>query len=345
MPDFDSGHIFLTTLAPIRDSAKDHLEHTSYTQNVRIALAGLPTAMQSPATSKTGINSPFARNRRNHLARMFVLNDVVFNGRTGTTPIVSFLTRENPVTPKPVDRLNTSYLVFCAEIDAIASDGEPLPSALGPDQQRRVRAAYARDLWTTMEQELREVYDNCVGFEDVETADDFATYLDKCHVETTMPFHDYYLELPEFHHLPLVPLLLSVALPALVSLLALLLRIVGVIHLPWLGLSTFWVFAGGLIVTAIAGLLAIRYVLRNGEKPLAPGKYDDLPSVLKAIYMQQAFADFVVDHQGCAADALHADFGAFLARHKPTDRSGPTQDPGVISSDGIGGSGSIGPQT
>ena len=81
MPDFDSGHIFLTTLAPIRDSASDKQMHTSYTQAARIALAKLPTALQSPATQKTDVNSPFARNRRTHLARMFVLNDVVFNGR------------------------------------------------------------------------------------------------------------------------------------------------------------------------------------------------------------------------------------------------------------------------
>ena len=65
---------------------------------------------------------------------------------------------------------------------------------------------------------------------------------------------------------------------------------------------------------------------------MAPGKYDDLPSVLKALYIQQNFSDFMVDRQGASADKLHKDFGAFLKKHKPSDKDGPTQPPGVISS-------------
>ena len=157
MPDFDSGHLFLTTLAPIRDSAKDASMHTSFTQAARIALAKLPTALQSPATLKTGVNSPFSRNRRTHLARMFVLNDVVYNGRTGRNALATAITRDDPTVFQPVDRLNTSYLVFCADIDAVEEDGAPLPRNLSPDRQRRVRDAYARELWRTMEAELRDV--------------------------------------------------------------------------------------------------------------------------------------------------------------------------------------------
>ncbi|MEM7317805.1 MAG: hypothetical protein AAF408_02150 [Pseudomonadota bacterium] len=332
MPDLDSGHIFLTTLAPIRESANATLEHTSFTQNVRIALANLPTAMQSPATQKIGSNSPFSRNKRNHLARMFVLNDVVFNGREGKNALHASLTRDDPSRPKPVDRLNTSYLVFCADIDAVTTDGDPLPPTLDAAGQKRVRDAYARDLWTTMETELREIYCNCEGFDTVESAGEFAAYLDRCHVETTMPFHDYYLELPEFHHLPLKPLLLSVGVPAAIALLSLLLRIIGVMDLPGLGWSTFWTFVIALLLTIIMAICAIRYAIRNGEKPLAPGRYDDLPSVLKSLYIQQKFSDFVVAQQGSAPDELHAAFGDFLEQHKPEQVSGPTQEPGVISS-------------
>ena len=39
MPDLDSGHYFLTTRAPIRDSGDDGHTHASCTQAVRIALA------------------------------------------------------------------------------------------------------------------------------------------------------------------------------------------------------------------------------------------------------------------------------------------------------------------
>lgn len=335
MADLDTGHIFLTTLAPIKNAEGGDKSHTSFEQNVRIALAKLPTAMQSPATQKTGYNSPFSRNRRNHLARMFVLSDVVFNGRVGQNAIAATIRGVDPIVPQHVDHLNCSYLVFCADIDAITEDGAPLPVNLGAPKQKAVRAAYARELWATMEPELRDIYGNCVGFDGVETADDFAGYLDKCHVETTMPFHDYYLELPEFHNLPAKALIYAVAAPAIAAVLSLLLRIVGVMTLPLLGWSTLLTFVFALVLTAIVALVSIRYAIRNGEKPLAPGKYDDLPSVLKALYMQQNFAQFVIDNQGASADKLHADFGAFLEAHKPGDTTGPTQQPGVISSAAI----------
>lgn len=335
MPDLDSGHIFLTTLAPIKSSAYGGRSHTSSEQNVRIALAKMPTAMQSPATQRTGLNSPFARNKRNHLARMFVLNDVVYNGRVGSNAVLGvvkrLLGRDDSMAPQHVDRLNASYLVFCADIDAITADGAPLPTELSAAQQREVRRAYAKELWRTMELELQDVYSNCEGFEDVDTADDFADYLEKCHVETTMPFHDYYLELPKFHDLPVAPLLIAVAGPAAIAIIALLMRILGMLTIPLIGLSTFWTFVAALALTFVAGYLAVRFAIKNGEKPLAPGKYDDLPSVLKALYMQQKFADFMIEHQGCSAQKLHDDFGAFLKATKPSDRSGPTQEPGVVS--------------
>lgn len=331
MPDLDSGHYFLTTLAPIRDSAKGEHTHTSFTQAVRIALAKMPSALQSPATQKIALNSPFARNRRTHLARMFVLNDVVYNGRVGKNALLASITGDDPATIKPVDRLNTSYLVFCADIDAVEEDGKPLPGELSPTQRRRVRDAYARKLWETMEPELREIYINCEGFEGVETADAFADYLNRCHVETTMPFHDYYLELPKFNTLPLKGLLGAVALPFLVALLALVLRLLGIMEMPLIGASTLWTLVFGLVLTGAVGYVAVHYAIRNGEKPLPPGKYDDLPSVLKALYLQQNFSDFVVDAQGAAPPDLHARFAEFLAAHKPSDRDGPTQDPGVVA--------------
>ena len=198
-----------------------------------------------------------------------------------------------------------------------------------PEAQKRVRAAYARKLWDTMGDELRDVYINCVGFDGVDTADDFAAYLERCHVETTMPFHDYYLKLPTFHRLPVKVLLAGVGLPLVFTLLALLLRIVGVAEMPLIGMNTLLALILGAIVSGAALLGAVAYAIRNGEKPLPPAEYDDLPSVLKALYMQRKFTDFVVDTQGTSDADLHERFGAFLAEHKPGERSGPTQSPGV----------------
>ncbi|MEL7091245.1 MAG: hypothetical protein AAFN94_05880 [Pseudomonadota bacterium] len=337
MPDFDSGHIFLTTMAPILPGAPEgdgDDTAVSYEQRVRIALARLPTANQSPATDKGAFNSPFARNTRNHLARMFVLNDVIYNGRNTMNPITAKLTGNDQMVPQHVDRLKAPYLVFCADVDAIVSDGDPLPTKLSAAEQRKVRAAYARKLWETMQEELSALYSNCYGFDRVKTADDFADYLDKCHVETTMPFHDYYLDLEKaaFNILPFKPLLIAVGVPLVITLLALLLRLLGVDDMPILGWSTFWTFVIGGLITAGIGFLAVKFAIWNGEKPLAPAKYDDLPSVLKGLYIQQNFSEFFIENQGLPPDQLHAAFGEFVAKHKPQNRQSMTQKPGVISS-------------
>lgn len=334
MPDLDSGHIFLTTMAPILPGAPKDDPQTSYEQRARIALAKFPTANQSPATVDDRFNSPFARNMRNHLTRMFVLNDAIYNGRITQNPLVALLKGNKQLDPQPVDRLNAPYLVFCADVDAVIEDGDPLPSTLSAREQKQVRASYARKLWDTMEEELREVYSNCYGFEGVNSADDFATFLERCHVETTMPFHDYYLSLEQagFHNLPVKPLLLAVLVPFAVGALALLAWLFGVGTIPLLGWATLPTWIVAFLLTALAIYLSVKFTISNGEKPLAPATYDDLPSVLKALYIQQKFSEFYIENQGLPPDDLHAAFGAFMAEHDPYNRHHMTQKPGVISS-------------
>ena len=332
MPDFDSGHIFLTALAPILPGAPAHNPRHSHEQRARIALAALPTAKQSPATQASNFNSPFARNRQNHFVRLFVLNNVVYNGRTPENPIVGLVRRTNLLTPQPIDRLKASYVVFCADVDAVMAEGEPLPEQLNPSQQQAVRAAYARRLWDTMAEELARIYSNCYGFDGVETADDFAAYLERCHVETTMPFHDYYLDKPQFHTIPLVPLAGIVALPFLLALVSLISALFGASSLPLLGWPPFptWLIST-LCGTALAFIL-VRYILHKGEKPVPPAEFDDLPSVLKALYIQQKFADFFAENQGLPPAKLQAAFADFVQTHQPENRDQHTQKPGVISS-------------
>ena len=342
MPDLDTGHLFLTYLIPILPGGPDlspeevargnHV--VSYEQNVRIALGMLPTAHQSPATVDFPLNSPFARNIRNHFVRMFVLEDVVYNGRNGQNALISAIRGVDTINPLPVDRLNCRYLVFTADIDAITADGAPLPATLDAKGQETVRRAYAELLWSTMAPELTEIFRNCVDFRGehsgrpVATAADFAGYLDRCHVETTMPFHDYYLALPAFNTLALKPLIWAVAVPGAIGLAALLARILGLIA-PW-GINTLLVAVLGLALAVLAVLFGIRTALATGAKPLPPAQYDDLQAVLKALYVQQAFTRFAVAHQGETPEAIHAAFGRFLTEHAPDDRTAPTQAPGVI---------------
>lgn len=333
MPDFDTGHLFLTYLVPIRSDSPPSATAPSYVQRVRDALALFPTARQSPATVDAKYNSPFARNLRNHFVRIFVLDDVVYNGRVGQDAILATIKGINTIVPQEVDRLNAAYMVFAADIDAISKNGDPLPLHLSPAEQARVRRDYAHELWATMRQEMTDILRNCHGFdpEKITTADDFANYMAKCHVETTMPFHDYYLELPKFHLLPAKALLAVVAVPAVAGLIALVLWLFGFQHLPILGWGALATSIIAFVLTAIAAALSVKYAIANGEKPLAPGKYDDLPSVLKALYIQQSFADFVAMHQGVDDADLHKAFGQFLAAHKPAHVFGPTQPPGEIS--------------
>lgn len=328
MPTFDAGSLFLTFLSPIRlGSAKD-LTGTpvSYEQRLRIILALLPTALQSPATQRIGENSPFARNRQTHLCRFVVLDDVVFNGRNPKDAIATSLAGEDPIFPQPVDKLTNAYLLFAADIDAVMDEGDPLPTSLDAARQARVRNAYLRRLWSSMEPELRSIYDNCVGFEAVSDADSFARYMTRCQIETTMPFHDYWISAPDLPSLPTKGFIAAVAAPLAVILLGW--------ALGWWGAMA---LVPGLLLTAAAVYLIYRYALACGVRPLPPERFGSLPTVLKALYLQQNFSDFVIDQQGAGAEDLHRAFGDFLARHRPGDLRAPSQAPGVISSKADGG--------
>ncbi len=337
MPNFDTGHLFLSTLAPIKTGTTldNRGVSVSFEQKLRMALAILPTALQSPATEKIGINSPFARNLRTHLCRFMVLDDVIYNGRVGQNPIITAVKDQNPVDPQAVDRLNAPYLMFAADIDAVTEEGAPLPENLSKEEQDAVRDAYARTLWETMEPEIREIYGNCVGFDEVKDADGFADYLRRCQIETTMPFNDYWLKMPKFHTLPVTGLAALVLVPLAVTLLALAGWLFHTEYVPvlhwFLNWTSGWTFLVGLVVTALAVWAAYSYTINNGNKPLSPGQYADLPSVLKSLYLQQNFADFSVDMQGKSDIELHTAFGKFIDTHKPHNKMGPSQIPGVIS--------------
>ena len=153
------------------------------------------------ATIAIDVQSPFARNTRNHLCRLVVIDNVVYNGRTATNPIVDKLQQIPKVgrlfgryqallDPQHVDNLATPYLLFATDFDAVTKDGATLPATLSKSEQDQVRDSYLRNLWETAEDEMRAVFENCVGFENVSTANGFAEFMAKRQVETTMPFHE-----------------------------------------------------------------------------------------------------------------------------------------------------------
>ena len=72
----------------------------------------------------------------------------------------------------------------------------------------------------------------------------------------------------------------------------------------------------------------------TGRQRGLTGAHTDLPSVLKALHVQQRFALFAADVQGDDAATLHARFGSLLVELRPDDIAAPTQPAGVIRSDG-----------
>ncbi len=330
MPNFDAGRYFLTILAPIRSGGDDRLSNR---HALRQELSVLPTALQTPATRAIGMNSPFAANQRTHLARFAVIDDLVFNGPAPIDPIWGRITGRDPIHAGPVDQLTTAYLMFTAEIDAVREDGLPLSTTLSEAEQDAVRDAYATTLWTTMEPALRRVFQYCYGFDEVKTAADFARFIARAQVETTMPFNDYYTTPLALPVLPLKAIAALVLVPLLVFVLALIGWLAHLHAVPIIAfaitLQPLKTLLWSLLATLAAVFLAYRYIMTQGLKPLPPAENSALPEVLKALYLQSVFTGFAEDQQGTDAPTLHAAFGRFLARHKPLEAQ-PTQPPGVI---------------
>jgi hypothetical protein len=89
---------------------------------------------------------------------------------------------------------------------------------------------------------------------------------------------------------------------------------------------------GAALALGIVALLLYgvwRFVLAWGARPFPTAPDSDLPSVLKALFLQQAFTGFATDSQGLDAVRLHSRFGAFLAATQPTAAT-PALSPGEV---------------
>ena len=309
MPNLDGGHYFLTVLAPVDNTGIVEYDgvKSSPIHMVRDALEALPTALQSPAAEEVGIQSPFARNARTHLARIVVIDAPYYNGRNPANSIVSAVKGTDLLSPQPVDELACPYLLFAADFDPVPGDGSEEPRS------------YLEALWTVASTELRSVFQYCYGFEAVTDPASFATYMIACQIETTMPFNDYWITPPPIPTLPIWTLLIAPVVAVALG--------VGV----WMATQAWWLGAVSLPVL-LAAALAIDYavIMSKGAKPFPTAPNSTLPHVLKALYLQQAFTRFVIDQQGATPAAIQAAFAQFIATHRPTDLVSPTQPPGVV---------------
>ena len=316
MPSFDGGHYFLTALIPVRmDAVEDSMaggQVTSHLHALREVLASLPTALQSPVTEKIGVNAPFARDSRTHFTRLLILDDVAFNGRGQRDPSNVALAGPPPSQFDPVDRLDGAWLIYVADFDAADGSAETVDG-------------YLRGLWAVMEPEWRSILAHCHGGASITSGDDFARLIRRCELETTMPFNDYWAGAPQLSPLPLKPFVnAAVAAVAALGL--------GLVIAIFAGGGWLWLALAGLLgLIGVAGA-AYASIMRAARKPFPTAPRSDLPSVLKALYLQQRFTRFAIATQGEGPAALHAGFAEFLAKHRPQDVTAPTQPHGVVRS-------------
>lgn len=154
----------LTCLCPIK---KGQLNGTAFSDEVRYRLHnwGLLEA------------SPMAKVPQTYLCRYFVLNDVYYESLPGTEfggTLFDFLSIfsdkfRRKALPKE-DHLKSKYIVFSCNLHGDLDD-------------------YLRGMWTAINQEIRQIWGFCYGFEQVIDADSFVAYIKKCQLKASLFFN------------------------------------------------------------------------------------------------------------------------------------------------------------
>lgn len=165
-----SGNAYaLTTLSPIKNGPVDGQE-IACADAVRDRLQNWN---EEP-------NSPMALVPQTYLCRYFVLDDVYTESLPGGS-VLGTISDLLPVVPDSVrrgvlpteDHLQSRYLVFSSNFH-----GGPKGDLDG----------YLRGMWNAISARIKEVWGLCYGFEEVDTADQFAAYMKKCQLKTTLFF-------------------------------------------------------------------------------------------------------------------------------------------------------------
>ncbi|KTF68509.1 hypothetical protein ACNFJ7_05690 [Sphingomonas sp. HT-1] len=327
MANIDVSSYFFTAAVPVCNEGI--VEHDGIKSSpihvVREVLETLPTALQSHATEEIGLNSPFSRNLRTHFTRFVILDQPYFNGRDHSDALVNAIRGTNLLEPQPVDQITCPYIFWTIDFDLLDPSGAGEP--------RR----YLEELWGQMEPELRSIFQYCYDFDTVTDAASFASYIQRCQIETTMPFHDYWYVPPKLSSISILGLALlpgAGALMLLASLAAWILRWTGWAWAAgfagWSGWA--WMPWAGLALLVLGLVVDYYWVLWKGRQPYPAAPGSDLRNVLKALYLQQAFTRFAIAQQHRDPAEWGAAFRAFLTANRPGDLDGPTQPAGVIRS-------------
>jgi len=140
MPNKNGNAYGLTTLCPLsNDSQRDE----SSAAIIRSRLRALDVDE----------NSPMAKVPNTYMCRLFVLDDVFYEGH-----------------PAHSEQLKSKYLVFVADIH-----GELRP--------------FLQGMWQHAQSMIEQIWEYCIGFKQVHSGSDFVNYIEKCQVPTTFYFN------------------------------------------------------------------------------------------------------------------------------------------------------------
>jgi hypothetical protein len=232
---------------------------------------------------------------------------------------------------QPQDHLTCPFLLFVADFDAKS----------GADEERD---SYVKELWNTMQKDLHQIFEFCQGF-DPKTMDatKFAKYIAACQIETTMSFNDYYADTAALPTWPTKPYIWLGGVSAAAMVLGLLATLVLLLvdlftpFLQWGLRCAFALFLIGLAALVVVLLLAYKRATAFGARSFPTAPDSNLPTVLKALHLRNAFTRFAIDNQmqaagsdAASAQQLYDNFAAFVAANKPSELGDPTQAPGVI---------------
>ncbi|HSY24633.1 MAG TPA: hypothetical protein VK841_21050 [Polyangiaceae bacterium] len=140
MPNQAGDAYALTTICPLENDAH---QDRSVATVIRQRLKDLPLHE----------HSPFARVPNLYLCRLFVLDELTYQG-----------------SPARLDRLRSKYLVFVCDLHG------PLDPFLA-------------GLWDNAKETLASIFAFCVGFKDVRDGRTFAAFIEKCQLTTTFYFN------------------------------------------------------------------------------------------------------------------------------------------------------------
>jgi len=130
----------LTILSPIREKIAQGVSGSVLTRSVIEDL-------------KLHQHSPFAKVANTYLARLYVLNDVMFQGY-----------------PEQEDHLKSKYLVFASNFYGDLDE-------------------YLTGLWHGAQADVKQIWAHCYDFESVTDEASFLIYMKKCQVKTTFFFN------------------------------------------------------------------------------------------------------------------------------------------------------------